>query len=330
MQKGEDMQDADLKYLKDALGFNAEAMRWSGVDSLPLYLKSGAEILTIETNGISFLLARLAEEATLPNLKRLHTQLSKRADIPVAVSVPAANARQRKALVSQGVPFICAGRQAFLPFLGVASTEWGKAKLEARQKTKLTPKAQQAAIWGAIRNGSYALAELRKATGMSVSQASSAVSELADRGMAGRAKSGRLVTVTPIGIDELLGKHMKRLSSPVLRIMHVKRNSFAEALPDAGESALAARGMLNPPPIPQKAAQRIAAKELELHEVMEGEFPDHETMQVQMWKYDPLFAEDDKVDDISLALSLVGINDERVEGEIHSLFGKEFAWQEAL
>ena len=323
------MLDEDLKYLKDALGLDVEAKRWPEVDSLPLYLRSAATVFAVEAGGASFLLVRPVEDATLPDVKRLYAQLLKRSHDIVVVSVPTANARQRKALVAQGVPFICAGRQAFLPFLGVASTEWGKAGLEARRRVKLTPKAQQAAIWGALRGGSYTLSELRAATGMSASQASGALRELSDRGMAARAKNGKTVIVTPIGTDELLGEHMGSLSSPRVRSMHVKRGVLVEALPDAGESALAARGTLNPPPICQKAVDRTAAKELEPFEVLDGELPDCETVLVQIWRYSPLFVGSDEIDEISLGLSLAG-GDERIEEEIYLLFGKEYPWRKAL
>ncbi len=320
----------DMKYLKDALGFDAVAEKWRGADSLPLYLKSQVEVLEVEASGARFLLARPGEEASLPELKRLHAQLSKRAGVPVAVSAPGANARQRKALVSQGVPFVCAGRQASLPFLGTASTEWGKGRLESKRGKKLSPKAQQAAIWGALKGKSYTLSELREATGMSAGQASDAAGELADRGLAQRAKDGRTVTVSPAGADVLLGDSMAFLSSPVLRTMFAVRQPATEALPDAGETALAARGALNPPPVPQKAASRGEAKGLGPLEVVDGELPDSETMQVQVWKYGPLFTGSDRIDDISLALSLASSADERIEDEIASLFGREHPWQQAL
>lgn len=324
------MANRDLDYLRDALGLDTVAERWPNADSLPLYLKSQAEILAVETEGARFLLARPTEEASLPELKRLHAQLPKRAGASVAVSAPSANARQRKALVSQGVPFVCAGRQASLPFLGAASTEWGQGKLESKRSKKLSPKAHQAAIWGALRGESYTLSELREATGMSAGQASDATGELADRGLARRTKDGRTVVVAPAGADALLEGEMARLSSPVLRTVFAAKCPVAEALPDAGETALAARGALNPPPVRQKAASRDEVKALMPLEVLDGELPDDETVQIQVWKYSPLFAGSSRIDDISLALSLASSDDERIEGEIASLFGKKLPWQQAL
>ena len=325
------MTNPDLTYLKGALGLDAKVNRWSNTTSLPLYVRSQAEILALEACGAHFLLARLTEEVTLPEIKRLHAQLSKRVDVPVVVSVPDANARQRKALVSQGVPFICAGRQVFLPFLGMASTEWGKDRLASKRRGKLSPKAQQAAIWGVVMGSSYTLLELREAAHMSASQASDATSELIDRGLARREKRGRTVIITPVGADVLLEDNMACLSTPVLRTIFVPRDQEVDDLPDAGETELAARGMLNPPTIRQKALSRRDSKGFEKLEILEGELPDEETAQIQIWKYDPVFSDFERVDAVSLALSLANITDERVESEISSLFGgRELPWQQAL
>lgn len=323
------MLNDDIKYLRDALGVDAEGQAWMKKSSLPLFLRSSVEVAVVNTCGISFLLARPLQNTSLPDVKRLYSQLKKWSGALAAVSVPAADARQRKALVAQGIPFICAGRQIALPFLGMASTEWGKGKLEKSANIKLPPKAQQAAIWGAQRGKNYTLANLREATNMSNSEASNAVGELVQRGMASRSKSGREVVVTPIGINELLDGHMSALSSPVLKTIWVSRCDWAEELPDAGETALADRSSLNPPAIVQKAVSWKRGKEFAAIELLEGELPDDDLLQIQVWKYDPLADDSEKVDDISLALSLASIEDERVEASIDSLFGKEYPWRKA-
>ena len=319
----------DLNYLNTALGIDAEAEDWTESNSLPLYLKSGVELSILHACGISFVLAQPSQDVSLPNLKRLHAQLARRADCPVAVSAPTADARQRRALVAQGIPFVCEGKQVSLPFLGVASTEWGKGRLEKKLHQKLSPKAQQTAIWGALKGSSYRLIDLREATGMSASQASDAVRELAQRGLAARSKNGREVIVMPLNVDMLLDDHLGNLTSPVLKTMFVCRCEQTEKLPDAGETALSHRSALIPPAIAQKAVSREAWKSLQDLEVLEGELPDDDLLQVQIWKYGPLTVGADAVDSISLALSLADTNDERVEDEVDSLFGKEYPWRKA-
>ena len=43
-----------------------------------------------------------------------------------------------------------------------------------------------------------------------------------------------------------------------------------------------------------------------------------------------MFADSSRIDDISLALSLAAIDDERIQLEVDRMFGKEYPWQEAL
>lgn len=319
----------ELAYLEAALGMRSTVSTWDKTDGLPLFLRHGVEIAQVSTDGIDFLLARQEGDASLPSLKRLYSQLSDRTDIPVVVSAPWASARQRQALVSQHIPFVCAGKQAFLPFLGLASTEWGKAKLELPLGRKLAPKAQQAAIWGALNEGPYTPSELRSATGMAPSQASAAVSELVRRGLAQSTRIGRSVTIHPLRSERLLSEHMVVLSSPVLKTVTVERTRQIEDLPDAGETALSHRTMLNRPAVLCKAIDRPSQELLRGIERIRGELPDSEIATVQVWRYAPVFNGSHDIDPISLALSLADVQDERVEGEICSLFGKDYPWQEA-
>lgn len=63
----------------------------------------------------------IEQKASLPKLKRISLQTSMTTGLPVAL-VARIDARQRKALVAQGIPFIVPDRQAFLPMLGFATT----------------------------------------------------------------------------------------------------------------------------------------------------------------------------------------------------------------
>lgn len=94
-----------LTYLQEALGLSAKAKTWPGSAHLPLHLRS-IEVRAVDANGFSFLLASLPTGVGLPEAKRVYSQLALRAEVPVVVSFPDADARQRKALVAQGIPFV--------------------------------------------------------------------------------------------------------------------------------------------------------------------------------------------------------------------------------
>ena len=230
--------------------------------------------------------------------------------------------------VSLKNPFVCPGRQAFLPFMGTACTERGSARFR-NHATKMSPNAQAAAIWGAAQEP-YRPYDLCRALGISASRASEAITELVDRGLARRERRERRVFVFPVAVDLLLSEHMAELSSPVSKVFFARKTPQIDYLVDAGETALAARSMLAAPGMEQKAVLRSAWRQLSDLEVADGELPDNETAMIQVWRYAPVFADSSRVDDISLALSLAAIDDERIQLEVDRMFGKEYPWQEAL
>ena len=97
-----------LIYLQEALGLSAKTKNWPGSARLPLHLRA-IEVRAVDANGFSFLLASLPTGVGLPEAKRVYSQLALRTETPVVVSFPDADARQRKALVAQGIPFVCPG-----------------------------------------------------------------------------------------------------------------------------------------------------------------------------------------------------------------------------
>lgn len=317
------MEEA-LAYLRTGLGLVPHARDWDGSQSLPLFLRNSSNFLLVLVNEKTFLLAEPHEE-TLPSIKRVYKQLACRVDMPIAISCPHVDARQRKTLVIQGIPFICANRQICLPFLGVASSEWG-SRAKPIEGATLSFRAQQAAIWGALRDASYTLDELRAATGMNSPRASETVRELAEAGLVSRKKQGRILHLSPVGAERLLSDNMERLSTPVVRTVVVSRSPIVQALPFAGESVLAAKTMLNAPQCEVRAIHRSKATDLKPFETIEGELPGDQVVRVQVWKYGPVYSGCEEIDQISLGLSLAEDADERIMGELNHLFGKEYQW----
>lgn len=212
--------------------------------------------------------------------------------------------------------------------MGTACTERGGARFH-NHATKMSPNAQAAAIWGAAQEP-YRPYDLCRALGISASRASEAITELVDRGLARRERRERRVVVLPIAVDLLLSEHMAELSSPVSKVFFARKTPQIDYLVDVGETALAARSMLAAPGMEQKAVLRSAWRQLSDLEVADGELSDNETAMIQVWRYAPVFADSSRVDDISLALSLAAIDDERIQLEVDRMFGKEYPWQEAL
>lgn len=191
----------------------------------------------------------------------------------------------------------------------------------------MAPGAQAVLVALAANPELRASEELMGVTGMPPSSVSRALDDLARRGLVGKSRNGREVVIDRIGDkNDLVKRAIGCLRSPVVRVAYARRSGQADLLPLAGESALSQRSMLAAPRIEQRAVSRRAFKELSFEEVQLGELRDEETVQIQVWAYDPLVAGGDAVDDVSLALTLVGEGDERVIGQLNELFGEEL-WQ---
>jgi hypothetical protein len=313
-----------ISYLQDTLGLQVSVSKWGTPSSMPIFLTNAAEYYLCRCDGIDFVAACTKCGNSLPELKRVSTQLARHTSLPITLVSEDIDPRQRKALISQGIAFVVPGRQAYLPFLAlVASTE-----AERRSYGGALSARAQAAFVTLIANPDITTAQtLRETSGMSASSITRAVAELAHHELIQHGKDGRNVTIDYDTIkNALLRRAMPLLTSPVTRTFFVFSDAAAANLPDAGESALATRSMLNPPRIAQKAVARHDLRSLTFREVLEGEFDDSETIQIQAWSYDPLVADLGKIDKVSLALSLAPEDDERIFEQLNELFNEEDLW----
>ncbi len=319
------MEDFE-RYLGETLGIAAGARPWDGADSLPLFLSRAADYFLCDARGAGFIAAAIKGDADLPALKRVSAQVSRRSGLPVALVCDSLDARQRKALIGQGVPFIVPGRQVYLPFAALVATESGGAS--PRVRVKLSARALAAFVTALSDSAPRSATALREISGMPASDVSRALAELQAHGLIEKGKDGRAVVFDVPGSRlEALRRALPHLSSPVSKTLFARLTDVTGSLPDAGATALAGKSMLGAPEVVQKAASTAALRKIELDEVLKGELPDDETVEIQAWAYDPLVAGLGEIDDISLALSLVGEGDERVIGELNALFGEDGLWQ---
>lgn len=307
-------------YLKDEMGLLVTDDDWPEARDLPLFLAKAAAYRLCSCNGVDFIAAKIGREASLPNLKRVASQVSMIAGLPV-VLVAQIDARQCKALVSQGVPFVVPGRRAFLPMLGFVTS--GKRDPLPLARV-LAPGTQAVLVALAADQGIRSFDELMKTTGMPPSSVSRALDDLARRGLISKSRKGREVEITCDGNRNNLVKNaIEYLQNPVVRVVYAKKNEQTDLLPLAGESALSRRSMLAAPRMEQRAISRKVFKGFVFDEVQYGELDDKDTIQVQVWAYNPLVAGGDAIDDVSLALTLVGEGEERVVGQLNALFEEE-------
>lgn len=313
------------RYLKDSLGFDLDVEDYSDSSSWPIFLERAADYYQCSVDGLRFVIASISGNATLPELKRIFNQAAKRAGMPIVLVNNSIDTRQRKALVQQGIPFVVPDKQAYLPFLGFIAA----AKTEKRSFGEHLSPSSQAALVAIIANPNVkSAAELREVTNLTTSSVSRALDELAERELITKSKNGRNIVFAYDGAkNALLKQAMPYLTTPVVRKIFARKSTVFETLPDAGDSALASRSMLAYPAVAQKAVTRNKLKSFVFDEVLEGELDNTEMIELQIWFYDPLVAGLDIIDNVSLALSLIEEQDERIFGELNSLFDEEDLWR---
>lgn len=92
---------------------------------------------------------------------------------------PALDARQCAELVRQRVPFVCPGKQVYLPFLAFVALNVRKARMYGEY---LSPGAQALAVTVMRHPELIRLTDLQQYTGMTASSVSRALEELQNRG----------------------------------------------------------------------------------------------------------------------------------------------------
>ena len=307
-------------YLNDELGLCIAESPWLESTDLPLYLAKAADYVLCSCSGVDFLAAHINQDASLPDLKRIAKQVSTRAGMPL-VLVGQIDPRQRRALVSQGVPFVVPGKQAYLPMLGFAARSQQES---APLSQVLAPGTQAILVALMARPDVRSLDQLQKLTQMPSSSISRALEDLSRRGFVTKTKQGRELTITcALDKSTYFADAGSCMRSPVTKLIYAKKDSQTGKLPLAGESALAFQSMLAPPSIEQRAIAKKAYKEYDFEEVSQGELHNEQTVQIQLWLYEPLIAGGDVPDDVSLALSLIGQDDERIIRQLQSLCNKE-------
>lgn len=295
---------------------------WAKAEQFSLYLRSGKKYFLLHIGGVECVLVE-AEEKNF-NLSAFRKQMTKLPGQPkhVVLSFKYLESRQKKALIEAQIPFIVPGSQVYLPFLGVVLQERMKSVKAAPEKCSPTAQMVLLYLMYGLDVPPFRKVELAKRLEISAMNVTRAVRELEALGMVAVKTAGRSDYVSVINS----GKSLYETALPYMidpvqkRIFVQKKEMFAE-LPMAGEYALATHSMLNRSQIECRAISRKRYKELDGVEEIDPAWSNSlDYLQLELWKYDPQpLAFYCTVDVISLALSLRGNKDERVEQAVEEM-----------
>lgn len=317
--------------LKQLLGVSSLSIRPVPDGRLPMLLSSLYSVQNVCAGDRDFVL--LADKGGEPlSVKTVAKHCAWARDLLGKEVVFAADdlaAYKRNRLRRTGVPFHVPGRETFLPFLGVASRAVGRATRPRRPDAPPLGAAAAhlvvAGLSGCFPDG-LDLDAAQRLLGRSHVTALAAFDELERFGLA-------LRTARPSGHGKILSwlqpprerwaKAEPALPGPVRAIVGLDALPRGPSFVPAGESALAARTSLAPPPQPVVA---VHARGGDLTALKRAAVPvEDAAFRVELWNRPVLLPGRSEIDPFSLLLSTRGSNDERVEGAREELL-EDIRW----
>jgi len=240
--------------------------------------------------------------------------------LPVAYAAKRIVSYNRMRLLARRIPFIVPGRQLYLPFLNMVLTEVGEK--QPKEYSALGVAAQMILLGYLNRpHDGIAIADAVALTGYTRISVMKAYDELEYFGLAMRDRSSRRLV---FGGDR---RDLFKTAKPLLRNPK-RRTLFLDAIPGelavvkAGTDALSDISMLAPGNCREFAA--LSSEVLKRKDIIEVP-RESASVRLELWHYRPAFIYGDRIDPLSLVISLADDHDERVQGEIEDVL-EAFKW----
>ncbi len=319
-----------IKYLEEILGEAPDivSLEKKRIQGLPQFLAKAYQFLGCTLFGCSLVIAKpIAEDdlVTPGEFTRHVIRLQEHFRMPVVLVLARVEAYQRNRLVQKGVPFIVPGRQLFLPQLMVDLSE-RYPRTASKRASLLSVPAQFVILYHLLVEvvGGFCLGELARRTGYSAMTLSKVQDELGACGLCLTEQIGRrkYLRFNHEG-RELWKEALVFLRSPVRSKQYVRQIAPQLLVMESGISALSEYTNINSDPIPTYAIKDSVFKKAIINgEATVAQDKDEAMALVELWAYNPAFANDKLVDELSLFLSMKDDPDERVQKELKRIMDK--------
>ena len=314
------------QYLLETLGIPVAPRFWEKSSELPQYLRELYHFFKMDVLGTEcVLIADSGEEQQTPAvIGKQMDQVRSRGQFEVVYVRHAVTSYNRKRLIEQKVPFIVPGNQMYLPMLGIDLREHLKRLRE--KKPVFSPSTHMLILYVLWRKetGAVTPAEIAHRLGYSAMTMTRAFNELETSGIGEHSVLGKERHLHFPETGKLLWeKVLPYLNTPVRKRLFVASSIQTGNSNLAGQSALARYTLLAEPKIPIFAFSADEWKvRLQQDEITELTLPEPGDFEVELWKYAPAkFANEGRVDRLSLYLSLKDNTDERVQSALDALLG---------
>lgn len=320
------------KYLFETLGVSTRLSQWEKQRLLPPFLDDLYRVYScrILERPCLVLAARSGEEISPAQVgKHIRKVGGFEPGVDVIYLHSLISPFNRKRLIEGKIPFVVPGKQMYLPFLGVDLREHLR-KARTGKADRFMP-ATQAVFLTALYlppGEEITPALLTEKLAYSRMTMSRALDEIEAAGLEIVFSGGRSrALVVPENRKQLFNEALPFLISPVRKRLNAAGNFSLTGLIPAGESALSMYGMLSEPLHHVYAVSPEMWKHKERHEnIVPMAIHVGDSVEIEIWKYPPdLFVNQNRVDPLSLYLSLRHVQDDRVEIALEHLL-KESVW----
>lgn len=305
-----------MDLLESTFGVQVQYEKWEKQSALPLYISANYEFQTAFLNGYKcIMLTPKTELVTLPALKKQIKKIQELDNVPVVLSLQSISFYRKKNMIENKIPFITS-KQVYLPFIGALLTN---EKDEPKEIKKLMFSSQQLVLLYLYSNQQKLyISEATKKLPYTAMTLSRAVNQLESLNLFDITKDGvNRVIESKYSKKELFKKIKKYLSTPVRISGYIEKTKMTYDMVIAGETALARKTMLNPSRIETYAVySKVFDKKLLMSELIDPK----NQVRIEVWEYDPKqFSKDDMADVLSIALSFIDKEDERIEEAVYEL-----------
>ena len=307
-----------LSYLKTIFGANITVAEYDYPDKTPFYIRDGYKAQCLSWNeNQCVLLSPNSASWRLPTLKKQLLNFQEICTVPCALCLDNMTSQQRRNLIENNIPFISLSQQVYLPFWGCSFFE--RFKVEKPVTEKMAPGTQLVFLYlYYLQNtDNINLTQISRELSLSKATCTRAINDLTTSGLITQQAVGTNKWIAPAyNKPEFLKKGYTRLKSPVERLIYVKNPLSDSDKPKSGMLALAELSMVGANEhdgaiaVSKKTGTTISTDDI----VSEQDFQDFGGYIVEVWSYDPvLLAHEERVDEISLLLSLENNPNERVQ-----------------
>ena len=313
------------RYLRELLKIECSPVLWGESIYLPMLLQSDYSYYQVTILGVTAILMidKKPGEKSPATIKREVEGVRYKFNIQVIYVCEGVSSSKRSRLIEQKVSFIVPGNQMYLPLLRLDLRE--NFRVAFKPKALLSPSAQAFLLYVLYHKEITQFTILKTAASMGAATMTMKhnFDELEFFGIGEHTKISRIRTIT----FTVSGKKLWEQAKPFMRSPITRKKTLYGQIPNGGYlsglSALASHSLIAETAKPVYAFYRDEWKKLKINE---PKIINKKTADIEIWSYNPqLFSSDNKVDTLSLFLSMQADPDERIQSALKKMM-EEFKW----